>query len=158
MTMRHAVWTTLLLGLHATATAGAQTGDERAVVAVVQRVFDGMRAADSAMVRSTFATGGRFAILDSRRGTAAIRYDSINGWLGALARSANRWNEQIYDVQTRVDADIAQVWAPYTFYLDNKVSHCGVNMFQLLRVAEGWKITQLSDSRRRDPCPNPLGT
>ena len=137
--------------------ARAQSADEQAVLAVVKRVFDGMRASDSAMTRSGFATGARFASLDTRSTPPRITYDSINGWLGALARSSNRWDEQIYDVQARVDADVAQVWAPYTFYLDKKVRHCGVNVFQMLRLGTDWKITQLSDSRRTEGCPDPLG-
>ena len=134
----------------------ALAAEEPAVLAVVQQVFDGMRASDSAKVRAQFATGARFAILDTRATPARINYDSIDGWLAALSRSANRWDEQIYDVQARIDQGIAQVWAPYTFYLDKKVMHCGVNMFQLLKAPDGWRITQLSDSRRRDGCPDPL--
>ena len=134
----------------------AQVADEPAVLAVVQQVFDGMRASDSAKVRAQFAVGARFAMLDSRATPPRITYDSINGWLAALSRSANRWDEQIYDVQTRIDQGIAQVWAPYTFYLDKKVMHCGVNMCQLLKAPDGWKITQLSDSRKREGCPDPL--
>jgi hypothetical protein len=134
----------------------AQTTEEPAVLAVVQRVFDGMRASDSTMVRAQFAPGARFAMLDARATPAKVTYDAIDGWLGALSRSANRWDEQIYDVQARIDQGIAQVWAPYTFYLDKKVVHCGVNMLQLLKTPEGWRITQLSDSRRREGCPDPL--
>jgi hypothetical protein len=40
---------------------------------------------------------------------------------------------------------------------DGVISHCGVNSIELLRDAEGWKVTQLSDTRRRDGCPDPLG-
>ncbi|MGH7676883.1 MAG: hypothetical protein ACRENU_00370 [Gemmatimonadaceae bacterium] len=134
----------------------AQANEEQAVLSVVQRVFDGMRAADSAMIRAQFAGGARFAMVDNRATPPKVAYDSINGWLSGVARSANRWDEQIYDVQTRIDLGIAQVWAPYTFYLDKKVLHCGVNMFQLLKAPDGWKITQLSDSRRREGCPDPL--
>lgn len=139
------------------ANAAAQTTDEQQVLSVVSRVFDGMRAADSTMVRATFAEGARFASVDSRATPPRMKYDAVDGWLGAIAKSANRWDEQVYDVQTRVDGGIAQVWAPYTFYLDKKVSHCGVNMLQLLKTPDGWRITQLSDSRRRDACPDPLG-
>lgn len=146
----------MALGLAGAGVLSAQTAEEPAVLAVVQRVFDGMRAADSTVVRAQFATGARFAMLDSRATPPKITYDAIDGWLAAMARSANRWDEQVYDVQTRIDQGIAQVWAPYTFYLDKKVSHCGVNMFQMLKTPEGWKITQLSDSRRREGCPDPL--
>jgi len=57
----------------------------------------------------------------------------------------------------RVDDTVASVWAPYTFYVNGRLSHCGVNSIELLRGAEGWKITQISDTRRTDGCPDPLG-
>jgi hypothetical protein len=134
----------------------AQTDDDRAVRGVVQRMFDGMRAADSATVRSVFATGARFASVDARGTPLTIRYEAIDGWLSGVANSARRWDEQIYDVQVRVDGDIAHVWAPYTFYLDKAVRHCGVNSISLLRLGSDWKITELSDTRRRENCRDPL--
>lgn len=119
-------------------------------------MFEGMRTADSAMVRSVFAPGARFAMIDARATPVAIRFDTVGGWIAAIATSNRRWDEQIYDVQVRVDGDIAQVWAPYTFYLDKQVRHCGVNAIDLLRDGGGWKVTQLADTRRRDDCPDPL--
>ena len=53
---------------------------------------------------------------------------------------------------------MAQVWAPYTFYLDKKWRHCGVDAMELLKLNGAWKITQLSDTRRRENCRDPLGT
>jgi hypothetical protein len=146
----------LLLALCVPAAALSQSEDEKAVLAVVHRMFDGMRTADSAKVRSAFASGARFASLDARATPVTIKYDSIDGWLGGVANSARRWDEQVYDVRVRVDGEIAQVWAPYTFYLDRAVRHCGVNSFELLRDPTGWKITQLSDTRRQDGCRDPL--
>jgi hypothetical protein len=137
--------------------AVSQSVEEKAVLAVVDRMFEGMRTADSAMVRSTFANGARFAMLDTRSTPPRITYDSINGWLRGIAGSNRRWDEQVYDMQARVDADIAQVWAPYTFYLDKKVRHCGVDIFHFLKLNGEWKVTQLSDSRRTEGCPDPLG-
>lgn len=53
---------------------------------------------------------------------------------------------------------MASAWVPYTFYLDGVITHCGVNSIELLRDQEGWKITQLSDTRREGPnCPDPVG-
>ncbi len=133
----------------------AQSADEKAVLATVQRVFEGMRTSDSAMVRSSFDAGARFAGVDS---TGTVRYGTLDGWIRAIATSAGRWEEPLYDVQVRVDGTMAQVWAPYTFYLDKKVRHCGVDTFELLRTSTGWKITQLSDTQRRENCPDPLKT
>ena len=57
----------------------------------------------------------------------------------------------------RVDDALASVWVPYTFYVDGRISHCGANSIELLRRAEGWKIKQISDTRRTDGCPDPMG-
>ncbi len=122
------------------------------VRAVTQRLFEGMRTADSALVRSTFAAGARFAVVDTRTTSATIRYEQPDGWLAAIANSGKRWDERLHDVQVRVDGNIAQVWAPYVFYVDNAIRHCGVDAMELLRDASGWKITQLSDTQRRDGC------
>ena len=53
---------------------------------------------------------------------------------------------------------MASAWVPYSFYFDGRISHCGANTVELLKTAAGWRITQLSDSRRREGCPDPLGS
>jgi len=146
----------LALGVLPLPVAAQQSADEKAVVAAVEKMFEGMRTADSAMVRSVFAPGARFAAVSARATPPSIRFDSVGGWINAIATSNKRWNEQIYEVQVRVDGHMAQVWAPYTFYLDNAISHCGINAIDLLRDGAGWKVTQIADTRRRDNCPDPL--
>lgn len=151
-----------LIVFAAAAPLGAQTAsptpaaDSEGALAAVEKMFEGMRTADSAMVRAVMARGARFAMVDSRSTPPAIRFDTVGGWVAAIATSNRRWDEQIYEVQVRVDGNIAQVWAPYTFYLDKQVRHCGVNAIDLLRDGEGWKVTQIADTRRRDSCPDPL--
>lgn len=149
-----ALWLTALGAL--ASPAAAQQPAEKEVLAAVEKMFEGMRTADSAMVRSVFAPGARFAAVNARATPPAIRFDTVGGWISAIATSNRRWNEQIYDVQVRVDGHMAQVWAPYTFYLDNAISHCGINAIDLLRDGGGWKVTQIADTRRRENCPDPL--
>jgi hypothetical protein len=126
------------------------TPDE--VRAVVQRLFDGMRQADSAMVRSVFADGARFASLAEQGGREAVQYPPVDDFVQAIAGSAGRWDERLVDVEIRVDAGMAIVWAPYSFYLDGQLRHCGVNVMDLLRVNGEWRITQLTDTRRTEGC------
>ena len=125
---------------------------ESEVRAVIDRLFEGMRTADSAMVRSALATGARFASVDGRAATPTIKFESPDGWIAAIANSNRRWDERLFDVQIRVSDNIAQAWTPYSFYLDGKLRHCGVDAMELLRDASGWKITQLSDTQVREGC------
>jgi hypothetical protein len=134
------------------AAAQSRPTQDPEVYAVILRMFDGMRNADSAAVRATLAPGARFASVDARATPAAVRYEQPDGWLAGIAKSGKRWDERVYDAQVKVDGDMAQVWAPYTFYLDGKIRHCGVDAMELLRDATGWRITQLSDTQRREGC------
>jgi len=45
---------------------------------------------------------------------------------------------------------IATLWAPYTFYMSGKKSHCGVESFTLYRLNDGWKIVQFADTHLWD--------
>ena len=148
--------TSLLIVLLAPGIAESQApsagGSEHEVRVVIDRLFDGMRNADSAMVRSALASGARFASVDARSTPPAIKFESPDGWIAAIANSAKRWDERLFDVQIRVTGNIAQAWTPYTFYVDGKIRHCGVDSMELLRDATGWKITQLSDTQVREGC------
>lgn len=144
----------VLCGLAIPAPGSAQ--DEAGARATVDRIFEGMRTADSDMVRALFAADARFASVGDEAG-AGVQVQSVNGWLDAIGNSEGRWDEQIYDVAVHVDGIMASVWAPYTFYLDGEISHCGINSIELLHDGE-WKVTQLSDTRRREGCPDPLGS
>ncbi|KPJ84153.1 MAG: hypothetical protein AMS19_01810 [Gemmatimonas sp. SG8_23] len=131
--------------------------DVTGALAAVEQIFEGMRTADADKVRALFAPDARFAMLDARSEPLTTRVQSVEGWLSAIGESGGSWDEQVYDVEARVDGPMASVWAPYTFYLDGRISHCGINSIELLHDADGWKVTQISDTRRREGCPDPLG-
>jgi hypothetical protein len=152
MRMHRALMLSSLLLLPAPARGQARPSLEDDVRAVVRRMFDGMRAADSTQVRSVMALGVRFASIDARATPPGISYEPVDGWLAGVSKSAKRWDERVFDVQVRVDGNMAQVWAPYTFYLDGKIRHCGVDAIELLLDGGGWKITQLSDTQRCEGC------
>ena len=140
------------------APASAFGQDEAGALAAVEQIFDGMRTSNAALVREVFAEDARFAMLDAREGPAVVRSQSVEGWLSAIDDSNGRWDEQVYDMEARVDGSMASVWAPYTFYLDGEISHCGINSIEMLYDADGWKVTQISDTRRGEDCPDPHGS
>jgi hypothetical protein len=44
---------------------------------------------------------------------------------------------------------MANVWTPYEFYINEKLSHIGVNSFTLLLENNIWKIVHIIDTRRK---------
>lgn len=51
--------------------------------------------------------------------------------------------ERGFQPEVRVSGPVAMVWLPYDFYLDGKWSHCGVDVFTLLKSDAGWRIATL---------------
>lgn len=147
----------LLLGamlLTGAVPAAAQSSDETAVMAVVTRLFDGMRAGDSAMVRSTFhPTMTTASIFVNRQGEPVIHTGMPDEFVKAVGTPHDKqWDERIWDPVVHVDGRMATAWTPYAFYLGGDLSHCGVNAFQLFNGDDGWRIIRIADTRRREGC------
>ncbi len=87
-----------------------------------------------------------------------LREDAIDAFVAAVGTPHDEvWDERIWNVQVRVDGNLATAWMDYAFYLGERFSHCGVNAFQLFRGPEGWRIIQIADTRRREGCQTPPG-
>lgn len=60
-----------------------------------------------------------------------------------------KFNEKILSYTIQIDGSMAYVWAPYEFYINDKLSHSGVNTFTLFKEKDNWKIIYLIDTRRK---------
>ncbi|RSK33070.1 nuclear transport factor 2 family protein [Hymenobacter metallilatus] len=149
-------YTMLAAALGAAATAQAQTPapETAAVQATITRFFAGMRAGDSTMVRSTLAPGAVFHVLATRPGQPVrLLPESPSDFVKAVGTPHKEvWDERITFERVLIDANLASVWTPYEFYLGNTFSHCGYNSFQLVKLAEGWRIAHIIDTRRKEKC------
>lgn len=135
----------------------AQSEDNQ-VVEVINRLFKGMQLADSAMVHSAFYTDVTMATsFRNRDNTPMLRRESsIQAFLNAVGTPhADAWNEEIWDVEVRIDGELAQVWCNYAFYVGRNFSHCGSDAFHLYKGVNGWKIFHLADTRRTTSCKVP---
>jgi hypothetical protein len=127
--------------------------DERAaVLAVVQRLWDAMKARDTAMARSAFDSSAVLSRVVNRNGEARVQLTRVSEFIDALSRATEPWNERMFSPEVRIDGPLASVWTEYDFHLGDKFSHCGVDAFQLLKTSAGWKIVALSDTARREGC------
>ena len=79
-------------------------------------------------------------------------------FLGFMRRAIDKkyvYDERLWTYDVSRDGNLATVWTEYTLFTgkEEKVSHCGVNIFTLSKVSDTkWVITNLSDTRRRDNC------
>jgi len=129
--------------------------EEAAVLGVIQQLFDGMRARDTAKMRATLHPDIRMVSPSVRDSGVVVHVDSPDGWLAAIAKSTGGIpDERTRNPVVRIDGPLASVWMEYSFYIGDRFSHCGVDTFHLVHVATGWRIIDVADTRRREGCPD----
>ena len=67
--------------------------------------------------------------------------------------------ERGWDPTVMVSGTIAIVWYPYDIYVDGQWSHCGIDIFNMIRTNDGWRIAVLQYNAQQPPeCePHPDG-
>lgn len=132
----------------------AQSAEEMAVKVPIQQLFDGMKKSDSALVRQSLMPGARLeSIAKNKSGEVTVRSDSFEGFLKSIGKATpGDLDERLSAVDIRIDGEMATAWTPYKFYFKGNFSHCGVNAFQLVKTAAGWKILSIIDTRRKEGC------
>ena len=129
----------------------AQAGNEKDVLAAVQRIFDGMGAHDAAMIRSVLLPEAR---LYSARGDTAPTAMPAEEFASRIAAVKGELKERFIGTPTvSIHGRIAHVWGDYEFLRDGKFYHCGVDSFSLLKTAEGWKVAAIADTQETAGCP-----
>lgn len=136
--------------------AQAPVGDESAVMEVVDRLFDGMRARSGETVASVFHPQARMVTTGTEPdGSSRVQVQGVEGFVAAVGQGGVPWNEPLFATEVRVDGNLAHVWTFYRFYSGERFSHCGYNSIELVRADDGWRIISVSDTRRTDRCDPP---
>jgi ketosteroid isomerase-like protein len=109
-----AVAALLSLSIHATAIAQTAAAESKPALAVVHRLFDAMRAGDSAGVRSAFHPAAQFATTAVRDGSPVVKIDTLDAFVRAVGTPHTEvWDERLRNEVVHVDGPLAVVWADY---------------------------------------------
>lgn len=134
-----------------------QPSERDAVLKTVQAFFDTMTARDVEGARNVLQPQGRFHAMSMKDGKPDVRAFSNEEYLADLQASKRRMQERIWDPEVRIIGLIATVTAPYDFWIDGKLSHCGVDIFDLIKTEDGWKLAGGVYTVESKCAPSPLG-
>lgn len=148
----------LMLCVVSTEYSFAQEQQEKAkreVINLIAQLFEGMKANDSAKVAQTFHPSLALHTSSFKAGKPHFAITNASDFLkvvGSPKPSGVVYDERILQYDVKIDDGMASVWTPYEFYVGEKFSHCGVNAFHCVLTESGWKITHITDTRRKEPC------
>lgn len=122
---------------------------------VVDKMFRSMYEGDTAALRSCFIPAAQLmTYAHDAKGNPRAKAETLNDFIRGVSMIGDAaFEERLLNWQILIDDGIASVWTPYEFYFEEKFSHCGVNSFQLIKVQGTWKISMITDTRRKSNCP-----
>jgi len=128
--------------------------DHEAIEQAILTLFEGMRQADSTLILSvTHPEMSLQTTMRNPEGEVMVRSMPAQAFVQtAGGPREDVWDEQISGLIIQQDGPLASAWMNYQFYRNVEFSHCGVNAMTLVRQKEGWKITSIIDTRRREGC------
>ncbi|WP_431157583.1 nuclear transport factor 2 family protein [Winogradskyella poriferorum] len=145
----------LLFFLITTLNVKAQASEVEAVKKTIDDFFEAFHKQDTTAMRS-MAKGDILmqSISVNKERETVLNENSYNDFLRNIASipKDRTFEEKLLNYSIQVDGKMANAWTPYEFWYMEKMSHCGVNSFQLIKEGDAWKIIYLVDTRRRAGC------
>lgn len=149
--MRRFLLAAAALALGCAFPAAAADADEAAIVGQIERFFGAMRAQDPATIKAVLLDDTTFSA--QRAGAEGFKLSRIPGKDFAERVAGQKGlDERMWDPVVMRRGPIAMVWAPYEFRLDGKTTHCGVDVFDMVKVDGTWRIAHLMWTQEPDAC------
>ena len=127
--------------------------DKKAVLAVVDDLFANMAAhKPDAIVALHTPEAQLVGLVKGRDGKSRIQTFKAEQFSKNFAVKRAELKELMYDHKIDIHDDLALVSGRYVFFVGGKISHCGVNAFQLVRTEKGWLIGGAASTMDRTGC------
>ena len=143
----------LAAALLAAAPLAAQpTLDETAVRAAVDAFMRGLAAKDAAAMQAQVTEPGFVARVGERDGADRVGLIPMAQLIASVSSIPVPVSEPLRNEIVTVDGPVATLRADYDFIIDGKRSHCGVDIFTLMRIEGAWKIATITYSHLATGC------
>lgn len=129
--------------------AAAQVRDERTtVIAVADSALAAITRGDVVALTDLMVPEAQMFPTSTRNGVTGYRMRT---------REAQRTSPMIgivergFSAQAMVNGGVAMVWMPYDLYVNGAWSHCGVDVFTMVKANGAWRIASLAWSAEQPP-------
>jgi hypothetical protein len=131
--------------------AVAQSSDRKEILKVAHQFFEALEKQDTATFSKIMVKNSFNCIVIDRKDSARIFNRPSSSF---NLKPENIVKERMREEQIKIEMHkrIATVWAPYDLWINDKFSHCGVDVFIMLKGNNGWKIGTISFSIEREGC------
>jgi hypothetical protein len=144
----------LILILMISINLNAQT-DETTIKQTINLFFEGMENNDTAKIKTTIDIDGCLlkSIMKKKDGTTLLQSENMTEFYKQVQDAKDlKIKEELLSYDIKIDGQLAIAWTPYRFTIDGKLTHCGVDVFTLIKRSNVWSIIAITDTRRKQGC------
>jgi len=134
------------------ALADVQPSRPEFVASTVQDFMSAFDAGDEALMMELMVEGAQVLLVREDAENGQVRNVHLADLASRIASSSADLKEPIAIRSVMVEGPVAMVWADYSLFVDGARSHCGVDIFTLVREGDGWKIATITYSHITEPC------
>ena len=150
-------YTFIIIGFFITQFSIAQAIEHSVIDQKIKAFFDDFHQKDSTKLKTYFeGTATLQSVIKTKEGTTKVVDESISKFISSIGSIPDsiHFEERIFKATITIDKRLAHAFVPYQFYVNEKLSHCGVNSFIFALVEDRWLISNIIDTRTRDECDN----
>ncbi|WP_091141048.1 nuclear transport factor 2 family protein [Flavobacterium caeni] len=117
----------------------------------IDTFFEGLHQKDTIKMKSVLAKPMVLHSVDERKDGAVFSVEYAAQFYRSVASVPKDFSfgEKLLSCKIQIDGSMAHAWTPYEFYVNGKLSHTGVNSFQLVKEGDKWMIVYCIDTRRK---------
>ncbi len=127
--------------------------DESTPEETVEKFFAAFHAQDTVKLKNFAVEGTKLqSVSKDEEENTKLSTDDYSKFLKSIASipAEASFKEKIHEYRVEENGLLATVITPYSFYYNGKLSHCGVNSFQLVKFNDEWKVVYLIDTRIKE--------
>ena len=134
---------TLLLSCHS---LSAQQPKE-----VIDIFFEAFHQKDTTSLKDFFMHDARLTSVQNSLDGVKAKEESVEDFIKAIGSIPDdlSFEERLLDFNVVDASGMTLVLTPYEFYVNGRFSHCGTNVFTLVKKESKWKILALYDTRNK---------
>ena len=129
--------------------------DEENAKQLVIVFFEAFHKQDSIVLRKLAHPGVIMqSVSTSSTGETKVITEEYKNFLKSIVSipATTKFEEKLHSFDVTINGSLATVITPFSFYLNENLSHCGVNSFTLVNMPEGWRIAHIIDTRIKEGC------
>ncbi len=121
------------------------------IEATIKLFFEGFHQRDTLKMKTVCSEDLVLHSIAERAGSSKFTVGKVSDFYKSIASFpiTMTFEEKILSYTVKRDGAMAHVWTPYEFYVNDNLSHSGVNSFQLYKENDVWKVVYILDTRKR---------